>query len=83
MLLHFTVEHFPMFSIDPATIIDMKFSQNPDEVHAWLDECVSQGFDQKTIRAMIRMTSEELSAVCQQYDIIIQKILTVHVGLNS
>jgi hypothetical protein len=37
MLLHFIVVFFSMFSVDPATLIDMKTSRNPDEVHAWLD----------------------------------------------
>ncbi|KIJ52302.1 hypothetical protein M422DRAFT_243098 [Sphaerobolus stellatus SS14] len=39
---------------------DMRASRNPDVVRAWLDEKVSQGFDQNAIKALLHMTSEEL-----------------------
>ncbi|KIJ39405.1 hypothetical protein M422DRAFT_257725 [Sphaerobolus stellatus SS14] len=42
---------------------NMRASRNPDVVRAWLDEKVSQGFDQKAIKALLRMTSEELSEI--------------------
>ncbi|KIJ47981.1 hypothetical protein M422DRAFT_248127 [Sphaerobolus stellatus SS14] len=42
---------------------DMRASRNPDVVRAWLDEKVSQGFDQKAIKSLLRMTSEELSEI--------------------
>ena len=48
---------------DPASLNDMKASRNPSEIHEWLDNKIEQGFDQKVIKVMLRMSSEELSEV--------------------
>ena len=41
----------------------MKESRNPDAVRAWLDARVNDGFDECSIKAMLRMSSEQLSEV--------------------
>ena len=41
----------------------MRSSRSPDEVHEWLDDKVAQGFDQKAIKTILQMTSDELAEV--------------------
>lgn len=57
--------YFSLVYADPTTLQGMKESRNPDAVRRWLDARVQEGFDRKAIRAMLRMSSEELSQVCQ------------------
>ncbi|KIJ31011.1 hypothetical protein M422DRAFT_267433 [Sphaerobolus stellatus SS14] len=45
---------------DPASLKDLQTSRNPNEVRTWLDERVCQGFDQKALKAMLRMTPDQL-----------------------
>jgi len=42
----------------------MQTSRNPDAVRSWLDARVAQGFDKKALKAMLRMSSDELAEVC-------------------
>jgi hypothetical protein len=48
---------------DPSTLQNMQESRNPDAVREWLDARVDEGFDMGAIKAMLRMTSEQLSEV--------------------
>ena len=48
---------------DPASLLDMKSSRSPDKLWNWLDEKVAQGFNQRSIKDMLRLTSEELAQV--------------------
>ncbi|KIJ31012.1 hypothetical protein M422DRAFT_267434 [Sphaerobolus stellatus SS14] len=48
---------------DPASLDDLQTSRNPEEVCAWLDTCVNQGFNQKAIKALLRMTPKQLSQI--------------------
>ena len=41
----------------------MRSLRSPDEVREWLDDKVAQGFDQKAIKTILRMTSDELAEV--------------------
>ena len=41
----------------------MQTSRNPDAVRQWLDSRVMEGFDAKAVKAMLRLSSEELSEV--------------------
>ncbi|KIJ24133.1 hypothetical protein M422DRAFT_275152 [Sphaerobolus stellatus SS14] len=47
---------------------DMRASRNPDDVRAWLDDKVKQGFDQKAIKSFLRMTSDELAEITPDSD---------------
>ncbi|KIJ33282.1 hypothetical protein M422DRAFT_264837 [Sphaerobolus stellatus SS14] len=53
---------------DPSTLRSMKESRNPDAVRHWLDCRVNDGFDSKAIKAMLRMTSEELAEITDEID---------------
>ncbi|KIJ44576.1 hypothetical protein M422DRAFT_252194 [Sphaerobolus stellatus SS14] len=53
---------------DAFSLDDMRSSRNPDIVRAWLDQKVSDGFDQKAIKAFIRMAPEELSEITPDAD---------------
>ncbi|KIJ55574.1 hypothetical protein M422DRAFT_240188 [Sphaerobolus stellatus SS14] len=53
---------------DPVTLQGMKESRNPDAVRRWLDARVREGFDRRAIRAMLRMSSEELSQLTEAID---------------
>ncbi|KIJ28764.1 hypothetical protein M422DRAFT_269885 [Sphaerobolus stellatus SS14] len=48
---------------DAFSLDDMCSSQNPDIIRAWLNQKVSEGFDQRAIKAFIRMAPEELSEI--------------------
>ncbi|KIJ25140.1 hypothetical protein M422DRAFT_273916 [Sphaerobolus stellatus SS14] len=64
-----TVDHYWQHNNhDPATLVNMKMSRNPDAVRHWLDARVHEGFDSKVIKAMIRMTSEELAEITKEVD---------------
>jgi hypothetical protein len=41
----------------------MKESRNPDAVRGWLNSRVDEGFDENSIKAMLRMSSEQLAEV--------------------
>ncbi|KIJ47672.1 hypothetical protein M422DRAFT_248680 [Sphaerobolus stellatus SS14] len=57
-----TVDHYWQHNDhSPATLKNIKMSRNPDAVRCWLDVRVHEGFDSKSIKAMIQMTSEELA----------------------
>ena len=56
---------------DPSTLQNMQESRNPDAVRGWLDARVDQGFDAGAIKAMLRMTSEQLSEVFLSFSLFI------------
>ncbi|KIJ46977.1 hypothetical protein M422DRAFT_249256 [Sphaerobolus stellatus SS14] len=53
---------------NPVSLDDMPASRNPDDVRTWLDNKVSEGFDQKAIKAMLRMSTEELLEITPDVD---------------
>ncbi|KIJ25922.1 hypothetical protein M422DRAFT_273061 [Sphaerobolus stellatus SS14] len=53
---------------DAFSLDDMCSSQNPDIIRAWLNQKVSEDFDQKAIKAFIRMAPEELSEITPDAD---------------
>ncbi|KIJ33949.1 hypothetical protein M422DRAFT_264088 [Sphaerobolus stellatus SS14] len=57
-------------SVDPASLDNMRSSRNPDVVRAWLDDKVHNGFDQKAIKALIRMSPEELAQITPDADVV-------------
>ncbi|KIJ34131.1 hypothetical protein M422DRAFT_263781 [Sphaerobolus stellatus SS14] len=64
-----TVDHYWQHNNhDLATLVNMKMLRNPDAVWHWLDARVHEGFDSKAIKAMIRMTSEELAEITKEVD---------------
>ncbi|KIJ23088.1 hypothetical protein M422DRAFT_276407 [Sphaerobolus stellatus SS14] len=46
---------------NPVQLRDMQESRNPDAVHEWLHTRVNKSFNQKAIKAMLQMSSEELA----------------------
>jgi len=56
---------YPLFNclLDPHSLKYIPGSRNPNGVRVWLDRRVSEGFDGKSIKAMLRMSEEELSQV--------------------
>ena len=50
----------------------MKESKNPDAVRGWLDARVNEGFDENSIKALLRMSSEQLAEVLFFFFISIQ-----------
>jgi len=53
-----------MLFLDPRSLKDIPGSRNPNGVREWLDSRVANGFDKKSIKAMLRLSEEELSQVC-------------------
>ncbi|KIJ32606.1 hypothetical protein M422DRAFT_265491 [Sphaerobolus stellatus SS14] len=57
-------------SVDPTSLDNMRGSRNPNVVRAWLDDKVHNGFDQKAIKAFIRMSPEELAQITPDADVV-------------
>ena len=70
LLFYFIIYYLNHNFKDPSIIQSMKESKNPDAVRGWLDTRVAEGFDASSIKALLRMSSEELVEVCYLFSLV-------------